>query len=259
MKRWVQALTEDLHRAIADPKADLDVLRGLIEEGADPNGKVWIDKDVGRDMLGDAETVRVQEPVIEIAAEAGKRAVVRFLVAAGAKGGPEVRKMYRSILWRATVSTDPEAVESALEEAERASVPLEPVDLAHHDPTVFRTAIERRWRLHPESATPESRRKELTACLFRAPLETMRYLLAHGADADAFDPGARGEQAISPLHAALGSSFDPDRIRLLLEHGARTTYVLAGGRRVTARELAKARLHPADLSYLAELFPAFRE
>ena len=128
MKRSVQAMTEELHRAIADPRAGLDVLRGLIEQGADPNGKVWIEKEVGRDILGDMETERVHEPVIEIAAAARQRSVVRFLIAAGAKGGPEVRKMYTTILRGAIASTGREAVESALEEAERAVIAKKAAD-----------------------------------------------------------------------------------------------------------------------------------
>jgi hypothetical protein len=264
MKRTVQGMTDELQHAITNPSADLNVLRRLIEQGADPNGMVRITKEVGRDFLGDMETVDVQVSVIELAAEAGQRSVVRLLIAAGGEAGPSVRKMYTGILRGALASTDPKAVQSALEEAELAGVPVESVDLADLNPAILPMVLERRWRLHPESAAPEGRRTELTACLLRAVRhpgeeETIRYLLAHGADADFFDPGPRGEQAVSPLHAALRSGFNPGPIRLLLEHGARTTYVFEDGHRETARELVSARLHPADFSFLVGILHDFEE
>jgi hypothetical protein len=149
-------------------RGNTEVLRRLIERGADPNGLVWTTKRVSFGSFDQGDTVHVQVPVIELAAEARQGAVVRLLAAAGGTPGPSVREMYMTMLQKAIKTTDLQFVQSVIEEAELVGVPVEPIDLAKHDPAIFRSMLERKWRLHPESTTPESRRTELTACLLRA-------------------------------------------------------------------------------------------
>jgi hypothetical protein len=124
--------------------------------------------------------------------------------------------------------------------------------------------LERRRQLHPERATPEPLRAELTLCLLRAASEygdqrgdrrfrllaTAEHLIAEGADPDFFDPRPGLERNVSPLHEALRVPYMPEMIKLLLDHGARTTFVFADGRTETALDAAKRTLHAGAVSWM---------
>lgn len=272
LDRGARADATALGHAIA--RGDLSVVRRLLDRGADPNGLVWTTAKVSTGgYIDPSETVHLQVPAMELVANPGQRALFLLLAAAGGTPGPSAREMYTWILWNACGARDPEAVRPVLEEAERAGILIEPIEVVERDPAIFRFALERKWRLHPESAAVERRIPELTACLLRAARhagyvqgdrsryhqETIHYLISQGADADFFDPRPGGEHAISPLHEALLHAFNPELIRMLLEHGARTTYVFEDGHRETAREIAAARLHPADFSHVAEILRGFED
>jgi len=92
-------------------------------------------------------------------------------------------------------------------------------------------------------------------------LETARDLIAQGADPDYFDPNRSGELNISPLHEALRGlrDLDSEMVKLLLGHGARTTFVYANGWQETALDVAKRTLPRQFVPRMAAILRPFEE
>jgi ankyrin repeat protein len=266
---------------------DQDLIRRLLGAGADPNALVWTtDTVLENEYLppgGDYVTVHLRAPVVTAASRLPDPAPFLLLVAGGGRAGKaEISRVLR----RAFGSGDVTVVGVVVVAGERLGVTVDPIDVIGQELAVVRFLLERRWQLHPESATPERRRAELTPLLMKAAIlygnrhakerprlmETAHYLIAQGADPDFFDPHFRireiphkgrdpGLSPISPLHEALRAlrAPDPGMVKLLLEHGARTTFVFADGRRETALDVAKRTLAPQFVPRMAEILRPFEE